>query len=466
MRWCTPFAFLLLASCTHHTASLPPAGQLVVHVDTDAPLPAPAGASLGPDDPPPLFDRLRLEVFRPGDAAPCVDCTHEFEVDRELVAAGRASVGITPPVGATGYRVRARLFRGDFVEHGDPRSDATLETVASLPAIAAEGVTDVTITLHTGDVARPIGSVTAPVPATLGPPQRSLVGTWPGAQRRRCAGDAKDGEVCVPGGAYWMGNPRLRLVLAPDVPVLRLVTISPFFLDANEVSVRQIRQAHIATAFDPMRYTANDGYPGPQVHCSYRDAASDSDDLAVNCISWELASAYCHAHGGDLPTEAQFQYVAGGLAGHVYVWGDDEPSCDDAVFARADILAPEVRCPGQWIEPPASGKRDRLSLPGGVIYDLAGNVSEHVRDIFQFQFDPCWGIGVFHDPTCSAPSASAPAGRHVVMGGNFVQSSAGLAAAARGTDYVFAVAQQNGPAGGTLAPVVAATGFRCARPDE
>ena len=49
------------ASCTHHASTLPPYGQPVVYVDKDAPLPPAVGEELGPDEAPPLFDRLRID---------------------------------------------------------------------------------------------------------------------------------------------------------------------------------------------------------------------------------------------------------------------------------------------------------------------------------------------------------------------------------------------------------------------
>lgn len=455
------------SSCAHHTATLPPNGQLVLYVDTDAPLPAPIGSSLGAGEPPPLFDRLRIDVVPPGASEPCAVCSHEFDVDRDLVGQGRASIGVTPPVGATGYRVRVRLFRAAFVEEGEPRADATLETVASLPPIASEGLTEVTVVLHTDDVARPVGTLDDPVAPIAGRPSGALVGTWAPAHRRPCAGAAGDGEVCVPGGAYWMGNPLTRLFFPLEAPRLRLVALSPFFLDATEVTVERLRDAHGATDRDPMRYDPLDGLPGPPLHCTYQNASSDTDDLPVNCISWERARAFCATRGGDLPTEAQFQYVAGGLASRLYVWGDDPPSCDDAVYARSDFIAPELRCPGQWVEPAGSGKRDRLVVPGGgVILDVAGNVTERLLDRFQQPQESCWGTGVFHDPVCTTGSANPSfAGRHSLATGSFVASGAALAAAARGPDYDFTAALRH-PAGGPLAPAVTSAGFRCARSGE
>lgn len=471
MRRCVLLVALSAACAGETSSTLPPAGQLLVYVDTDAPLPPAPGDTLAPTDPAPLFDRIRVDVYGPGATTPCAECTHEFDVDRVLVGAGHASIGVSPRPATSGYRVRVRLFRAAYVKGGQPRADATLDTIASLPPIAAEGITEVTITLRTDDVARPIGSLDAPIAPDVGRPAGGLAGTWPGAKRSSCATAARPGEVCVPGGAYWMGNPLIDDVQAPlDPTVLRIVTLSPFFLDATEVTVAAFRASGVARDGDPMPRSDDDGKPGPVIHCAYLPAAGDTDDLPVNCVSWEAARAYCLAESGDLPTEAQFQYVASDLASRLYPWGDDQPSCADAVYGRAEIFIPDVRCPGDWVEAPGSGARDRVVLPGGgIVYDLAGNLVEHALDAFALQKDPCWGTGVFHDPLCTTatgPVVSPIQGRHSALGGGFAEQALVLPAASRGPGFDLTEAAKYGAAGGRFASIVASTGFRCARPDE
>lgn len=467
-RAVAPLVVVALASCGRHEAeTLPPYGQLVVYIDTDAPLPAAPGESLGPDDPTPLFDRLRVEVIRPGESTPCSDCTHEFDVDRTLFAARRASIGITPPVGASGYLVRARLFRAAHVDLGEPRREAALDTTAKMPPIAPEGITAVTIVLRTDDVARPVGSLASPVAPADGAPSTTLVGSWPGARRVPCAGPAVDGEVCVPGGAYWMGNPLARLATMPgDKMTLRLVTLSPFFLDLREVVVGEFRASGLAKTADPIRYDPTNGQGGQIVRCTYVDAPGDNDQLPVTCLSWERAEQFCEQRGGALPTEAQYQYVASAFASQLFPWGDDLPGCSDAVYARArNFTNPDLRCAGAWVEPAGSGRRDRLAIAGKEILDLAGNVAEHVRDVWNLSTESCWGTGLFHDPVCNAPSADPLAnGSHTRVGGSFLDYAGALAATVRRPYVDFSkVVPRSVATELNIAAALTQTGFRCAR---
>ena len=61
------------------------------------------------------------------------------------------------------------------------------------------------------------------------------------------------------------------------------------------------------------------------------------EDYPLPCASWRLARAFCQSQGGDLPTEAQWEYAAS-AAGRpyktLYPWGDDDPTCARAIVQR------------------------------------------------------------------------------------------------------------------------------------
>ncbi len=205
-------ALLLAGGLLACQAPLEPFGQVLLYIDTDAPLPAPAGQQ--PSGPPALFDRLRIEIFAADAIEPCVGCARDFGVDAAQLGSGEGSVGIVPPVGQTGVRVRLRLYRSGGTASGEPRAASTIEVVVRLAETAVDGMVQQRVTLWTDHVAAPQGTLEQPLPATLGKPTSGLVGTWPGATVVDCSLPAGPDEVCVPGGAFWMGDPLLDLSAA------------------------------------------------------------------------------------------------------------------------------------------------------------------------------------------------------------------------------------------------------------
>src|SRR5581483_154404 len=96
------------------------------------------------------------------------------------------------------------MFRKKFDLDHDLRPEWTLDTTRVLPAVGVEGVVEATVDLAMDDLGQVIGA-DEPLPARAGRPGKSRVGTWGPAQRARCTVDPKPGEVCVPGGAFWLG---------------------------------------------------------------------------------------------------------------------------------------------------------------------------------------------------------------------------------------------------------------------
>jgi formylglycine-generating enzyme required for sulfatase activity len=384
-------------------------GQVLLYFDTDAPLPAAPGDDAVPATP--LFNRLRIDIYPPGSTAPCDGCSSDFDVNAGTLAQKRASIGVAPPLSASGYRARIRLFKREFVSPaGEPNADSTVDVTVLLPVVEGNAVLERTVLLATDSVGSPVGSLDAPTDPMLGPPGASLVGTWPGAARLDCKGGPPAGAVCVPGGAYWMGNPNeLGFEIGSYVPEPRLIVLAPFFMASTEVTVRAYRASGLTAAG---RWSGSSAGTAGQDWCTFTRAPGPFESMPLSCISQKDARAYCAAMGGDLPTEAELEYVMSGLVGDPFPWGRDAPECADAVFGRGGwgVLAPAIapckpsQPPGSP-SPPGSGGRDRLDLPGGSIVDLAGNLAELARDLWNRIDEPCWARqGVYRDPVCTTKS--------------------------------------------------------------
>ncbi len=399
--------------------TLPPRAQALVYLDTDAPLAPGPGTETAFDEPAPLFDGLRADVLDEAGRVACADCVRDFSIDREGLRSGRLSIGVVPHEGAP-LRIRFRMFRRARMRGGEPPPASTVAVTFVLPALGAEGVSEWTAFLPTARLAMADDGAALPlVPGRPSP--REALGT---REARGCEGaPPREGQVCAPGGTYWMDNALVAVdTLGRDLPE-RAVLLGAFYVDAHEVTVGEFRAAGVATASDPTRGQ------GAAADCTFTEAAGGNEGLPVTCITWDHAAAYCGARGDRLLTSAEFEYLASGRRSRGYVWGDAAPACDDAVFARyrgppsAPTESPASACAtlGVGAGPAGSGRRDRLALIGGDVLDIAGNVAEWTDDAAEPERTPtsrCKQPGFYQAPQCPPRSAREDPLR-VVRGGSF-----------------------------------------------
>ncbi len=445
----------LLAACDHPV--LPPPGQILLYFDTNAPLPAAPGQTLGSDAPLPIFDRLHVDLYLPNKRLPCDGCSREFAIDQGTVRAKdgglAASIGIPTPPHVGGYRVAVRLFRAASVYRNTIPDESSVIVVARLAPAPAEGILEHTIFLDTETLGTPTGSLDAPAETIPGRSKTSLEGTWDGARRTPCMGTPLVDEACVRGGAYWMGDPRLAEAISVTERRTRLVVIAPFFMKKTEVTAGELRAAGVPVV----------NIPSLQKWCSYKDPPSQDDARAANCIPYSVAQDYCKQRGGDFPSETEFEFVATAFNSTLYPWGNEDAKCDDAVWGRASAVlnggqrgpcyaSTQADLPARPTDPD-DGRRDKVDVSGegNFIVDLIGNLAETMRDAWD-DGKGCWSkSGIFrgedaaHNFVCTRIGAASSSGR----GGSWLSS---------------ALPAQTRTGEGVKTVVSIAVGFRCARP--
>ena len=168
----------------------------------------------------------------------------------------------------------------------------------------------------------------------------------------------------IPASAFRMGSERFQ-----DESPVHEVWVDPFYLALREATVAQYRACVEAGAC---------GEPARGEPCNWE--VEDRDDHPVNCISWTDAVRYCQWSGLRLPTEAEWEKAARGVAGHRYPWGDRPPGpvgdCDRAIMMRIGL---GLGC-GYDGTGPVGTRRNGASVYG--VDDMAGNVWEWVADSY------------------------------------------------------------------------------------
>ncbi|OGQ92427.1 MAG: hypothetical protein A2284_07485 [Deltaproteobacteria bacterium RIFOXYA12_FULL_61_11] len=164
--------------------------------------------------------------------------------------------------------------------------------------------------------------------------------------------------IDLPDGTFSMGDTTLAS------PV-HLVQLSAFRMTGTEVTVAQYRSCVAA------------GVCISAETCTWGDPNQDDDsklDHPIVCVSLAMARTCCQWLGGDLPTEAQWEYAARGGTDRAYPWGNTEP---DGTLTNCD---PDLCSDGFAETSPVGSFPAGASLHG--LYDMAGNVWEWVLDCY------------------------------------------------------------------------------------
>ncbi len=303
---------------------------------------------------------------------------------------------------------------------------------ASCAGIAARLEPGALESCTSGEGTRERVTVETPEP-DLTTPRESLAGT---AARTPCTVDPSIDRVCVEGGAFIVGADDVQVVPDADLPATpeRVARVQSFAIDRDEVTVGRLRAA-LARGFappEPPGATEGDLGAAPETACSFSASPRGREEFALSCVTWRTARAYCAFTGGDLPTEAQWEYAATSAARAgktMFPWGDEPPDCERAIYGRLTLAGLPGGCEKAWGSGPRPASIDGAPIaPGDVsasrVRGLGGGVAEWTRDTPARYDAPCWrGI----DPSCSDPTGEA----HVLRGGAWASTAINVRSTAR-----------------------------------
>jgi len=217
--------------------------------------------------------------------------------------------------------------------------------------------------------------------------------------------------VWVPPGEFLMGAvPGDRFARTSEGPQHRVRLSVGFWVGRTPVTVR---------AYARFGKETRTAMPEPV----YEDSYWLRENHPIINVTWENARAYCIWAGGQLPTEAQWEYAARGRQENLpYATGQDI-SRQKARYAR------DERSPGMPIVFTYGTSRVAEFEPNGYgLYDVSGNVSEWVADWFHERYYASTPA----DTTVVDPQGpEAPTGKRVIRGGSWADEPESLRLSSR-----------------------------------
>jgi formylglycine-generating enzyme required for sulfatase activity len=199
------------------------------------------------------------------------------------------------------------------------------------------------------------------------------------------------GMAWIAAGSFLMGSPEGEVY---SDPVQRQVALAGFWMDRGEVTVEAYR-ACVKSDVCAKNKVSGVEWPGSgqefseSTDCNWTH--NERSAHPMNCVDWFQARKYCAWQGKRLPSEAEWEYAArSGGKSWQYPWGDEDPTCDRAVFddgkktggkGKATHGCGEDRT---WPVCDASKKAGRSDQG---VCDMAGNVEEWTEDCLHWSDD-------------------------------------------------------------------------------
>ena len=244
---------------------------------------------------------------------------------KSLLIAGAIGVIVLLCVVVGGFFVAGQFLGGDETPQA---TEGALGAAPTDEIVATELVVELTV-----EPTEPSPPTDLPIEAPTQTPTPILV---------------PDGMALIEAGSLLLGSDTAFANEKPEHPVF----LDAFFMNLYEVTNVQYQECVSAGA------------------CPSVGGPIGSDQHPVVNVSWERAQTFCGWAGKRLPTEAEWEYAAGGAEGLTWPWGNEF----DASLSAASTPATQ----------PVG------SFPAGVspfgIFDMAGNVVEWVADVYVADF--------------------------------------------------------------------------------
>ena len=209
----------------------------------------------------------------------------------------------------------------------------------------------------------------------------------------------------------------------PNEGPVRMVRLSPYWIDRLPVTNADFSLFISAAGYSTHRFWSEAGWDfihreAIKEPLYWNDDHWNQPNHPVTGVSWWEAMAYACFIGKTLPTEAQWEYAAGGGL-RTYPWGDEYPDASRANYAPG-CEPTELRRASTAVD----------AHPAGIAWsgclDMAGNVGEWCLDAISTSYE--WDtIGI--DPVNTA-NVTAP---RILRGGSGLHDEDALRCASR--DY-------------------------------
>jgi len=257
-------------------------------------------------------------------------------------------------------------------------------------------------------------------PRRPGPPASAPPAQLAAAPQVKPEAKCPDNMAKIPAGQFFMGSDK-KESQANEKPSHN-VKLDSFCMDLYEVQAKDYKACsdvgkcrRAPTEVDWPNITAAERKLYSTL-CTIADPAKE--DHPINCISWEMSSAYCKAQDKRLPTEAEWEYTARGPDGRMYPWGDEEPTaahlnacgteCVAWGKAHGVALEPLYRANDGYPTTAPVGKFPAGSSRFGP-FDVVGNVWEWTSDWY----------GDYGPNDADNPMGPATGDRRVIRGGAY-----------------------------------------------